>query len=76
VDIDTDRKIREGLKNYLQNTTLLIIAQRISSVMHADQILVMEEGRIVGSGSHDVLLQTNTSYQEIYQSQHLQKEEA
>jgi ABC-type multidrug transport system fused ATPase/permease subunit len=54
----------------------LIIAQRISSVMHADQILVMEEGRIVGSGSHDVLLQTNTSYQEIYQSQHLQKEEA
>ncbi len=76
VDIDTDRKIREGLKNYLQDTTQLIIAQRISSVMHADQILVMEEGRIVGSGSHEVLLQTNTIYQEIYQSQHLQKEEA
>ncbi len=76
VDIDTDRKIREGLKNYLQDTTQLIIAQRISSVMHADQILVMEEGRIVGSGSHEILLQTNTIYQEIYQSQHLQKEEA
>ena len=75
VDINTDRKIREGLKKHLQDTTLLIIAQRISSVMHADQILVMEEGRIVGSGSHDVLLQTNTIYQEIYQSQHLQKEE-
>lgn len=69
VDTATEAKIRESFHTTLQNTTKLIIAQRISSVMDADLILVMEEGRIVGMGSHDSLIFSCHAYQEIYNSQ-------
>ena len=69
VDTATEAKIRECFHTTLCNTTKLIIAQRIGSVMDADQILVMEEGRIVGRGKHAELLETCQAYQEIYESQ-------
>lgn len=69
VDTATEAKIRECFHTTLQHTTKLIIAQRISSVMDADLILVMEEGRIVGMGRHDELLASCEAYQEIYDSQ-------
>ncbi|MDE7342314.1 MAG: ABC transporter ATP-binding protein/permease [Lachnospiraceae bacterium] len=69
VDTATEAKIRECFHTTLKQTTKLIIAQRISSVMDADMILVMEEGRIVGKGSHDELLASCSAYQEIYDSQ-------
>ncbi|MBN8858946.1 MAG: ABC transporter ATP-binding protein [Sphingobacteriales bacterium] len=75
LDITTDRNIREGLDKYLSNTTVLIIAQRISSVQHADKIIVLDEGRVAGMGQHASLLNDNAIYQEIYQSQYLNKEE-
>ncbi len=75
LDIRTDREIREGMGKWLLHTTVVIIAQRISSVQHADKIVVMEEGRIAGTGTHDQLLQHNAIYQEIFESQHLQREE-
>lgn len=69
VDTATEAKIRESFHTTLRHTTKLIIAQRISSVMDADLILVMEEGRIVGMGRHDELLASCDAYQEIYDSQ-------
>ncbi len=69
VDTATEIKIRERLRSTLPDTTKLIIAQRISSVEDADRILVMEEGKIVGMGTHDELLKNNETYQEIYFSQ-------
>ncbi|MDE5931023.1 MAG: ABC transporter ATP-binding protein/permease [Lachnospiraceae bacterium] len=69
VDTATEAKIRECFHTTLKQTTKLIIAQRISSVMDADMILVMEEGRIVGMGSHEELLASCNAYQEIYDSQ-------
>lgn len=69
VDTATEAKIRECFHTTLENTTKLIIAQRISSVMDADQILVMEEGCIVGQGRHEELLEHCKAYQEIYESQ-------
>ena len=69
VDTATEAKIRESFHTTLRHTTKLIIAQRISSVMDADLILVMEEGRIVGMGRHDELLASCEAYQEIYDSQ-------
>lgn len=69
VDTATEARIREAFRGELKETTKLIIAQRISSVMDADQIIVMDEGKIVGQGTHDELLKTNETYQEIYYSQ-------
>lgn len=69
VDTATEAKIRESFSTSLKDTTKLIIAQRISSVEDADRILVMEEGRIVGQGTHQELLNNNETYQEIYYSQ-------
>ncbi|MCM1388185.1 MAG: ABC transporter ATP-binding protein/permease [Bacillus sp. (in: Bacteria)] len=69
VDTATEAKIRECFHTTLQDTTKLIIAQRISSVMDADLILVMEEGKITGMGRHDELLASCHAYQEIYDSQ-------
>lgn len=75
VDTATEAKIRESFQTTLKNTTKLIIAQRISSVESADRILVMEEGRIVGQGTHRELMADCEPYQEIYYSQK-DKEEA
>ncbi len=69
VDTATEARIRESFADTLRDTTKLIIAQRISSVMDADRIVVMDEGRIVGSGRHEDLLMSCQAYQEIYYSQ-------
>ena len=69
VDTATERKIREAFNTTLQDTTTIIIAQRISSVMDADKIVVMEDGVITGVGTHDELLKSNVLYQEIFDSQ-------
>ncbi len=69
VDTATDAKIRKALREEIPNTTKLIIAQRISSVQHADKILVLDDGRINGFGTHEELLATNRIYQEVWQGQ-------
>jgi ATP-binding cassette, subfamily B, multidrug efflux pump len=69
VDTATEARIREGLAQYMPGTTKIIIAQRISSVLHADQIIILEDGKINASGSHETLLANNRIYQEIYYSQ-------
>ena len=69
VDTATDAKIRHAFATEIPDTTKLIIAQRISSVQHADRIIVMEDGRIDGIGSHDELLETNAIYRDVYESQ-------
>ena len=69
VDTATEAKIRESFTGTLKDTTKLIIAQRITSVMNADQIVVMDEGKIVGLGRHEELLAGCEAYQEIYYSQ-------
>ncbi len=74
VDTATEKQIRSALKNDLPECTKIIIAQRISSVREADNIIVMNEGRITGMGKHDELLSSNLEYQEIYYSQ-MDKEE-
>ena len=74
VDTATEARIRESFKGTLKDTTKIIIAQRISSVIDADRILVIDEGRIVGQGTHAELLAQNKEYQEIYYSQQDRKE--
>ena len=69
VDTSTDAKIRKGFREFIPETTKLIIAQRISSVMDADRILVMDNGRVSGFGTHAELLETNAIYREVYESQ-------
>lgn len=69
VDTATEAKIRESFGTILKDTTKIVIAQRITSVMEADEILVLEEGQIVGKGSHEELLAGCQAYQEIYYSQ-------
>ena len=69
VDMITERKIREGLKRYSKDTTVILIAQRITSIMDADRILVMDKGRIVNKGNHNELMNTSEIYQDIYYSQ-------
>lgn len=69
VDTATDAKIRKAFKEEIPNTTKIIIAQRVSSVMHADHIIVMEEGRIDGIGTHEELVANNEIYKEVYESQ-------
>ena len=69
MDTATEARIREGLAGSLPKTTKIIIAQRISSVLHADQIFILEDGRLVGCGTHEELLKNNSIYQEIYYSQ-------
>ena len=69
VDTATDAKIREAFRNKIPGTTKLIISQRISSVMDADRILVLENGQVNGFDSHENLLQTNKIYKEIFDAQ-------
>ncbi|NLV88779.1 MAG: ABC transporter ATP-binding protein, partial [Tissierellia bacterium] len=69
VDLITERKIRNKLKAYLKSTTTILIAQRITSVMDADKILVLDRGKIVGQGKHEELMETCQVYRDIYISQ-------
>lgn len=69
VDMATDAKIRKAFAEEIPDTTKLIIAQRISSVQNADRILVMNEGKIAGFGTHEELLNDNEIYREVYESQ-------
>lgn len=69
VDTATDAKIRSGLKNEFGDTTVIIIAQRISSVEDADRIIVMNDGKIDAVGTHEELIATNRIYQDVYNSQ-------
>ena len=69
VDTATDASIRNELKKNTSDTTVLIIAQRITSVYDADKIIVMNDGKIDAVGTHEELLKTNTIYSEVYYSQ-------
>ena len=69
VDTATEARIRAAFKTELKDTTKIIIAQRISSVIEADKILVLEGGRLVGEGTHDELMKSNEEYRDIYYSQ-------
>ena len=69
VDTATERKIREAFRTSLRDSTKIIIAQRITSVMDADEIIVMNEGKITGIGTHKELMENNEEYREIYRSQ-------
>ena len=74
LDFKTDARLRQALKGYTENATVFIVAQRVSTIMHAEQIVVLDEGRVVGIGTHRELLQNCETYREIAQSQ-LSKEE-
>jgi ATP-binding cassette subfamily B multidrug efflux pump len=69
VDIDTESRIQHELARTNANCTLLVVAQRVSSVLNADKIIVLDKGRIVGQGSHGLLMQSCAVYREIYDSQ-------
>ena len=69
VDTATDAKVRAALKDALPGTTKLIIAQRVTSVMDADMILVLDDGHIVGQGTHGQLMDSCDIYREVYESQ-------
>ena len=69
VDTKTDKLIRMGLKNEIPDTTKIIIAQRISSIEDADQIIVLDDGKINAIGTHEELLKSNPIYQEVYYTQ-------
>jgi len=69
VDVTTEGKIREALKEYSSNLTCILIAQRITTVMSADKIIVLENGEIVGMGKHEELMETSEVYKDIFRSQ-------
>ena len=74
LDFKTDAKLRKALKGYTENATVFIVAQRVSTIMQSDQIVVLDEGKIVGIGKHEDLLKNCETYREIAESQ-LSKEE-
>ena len=76
VDMKTDAIIRQGFKEYIPDTTKIIIAQRIASVQDADQIIVMDDGKISAIGNHDYLMENSDIYREVYDSQNKQGGEA
>lgn len=69
VDFATEQRILKGLRELMKNCTTFIIAQRISTIMNADKIIILEKGKIVGFGNHQELIKENSIYQEIYKSQ-------
>ena len=75
LDLATDARLRAALKPVTRDSTVLIVAQRVSTIRDADLIVVLEDGRVVGRGTHDELLADNPTYQEIVESQ-LSAEEA
>ena len=74
MDYQTDLKLRQALNEYTKDATILIVAQRISTILKADQIIVLDKGKIVGKGTHEELLKSCAIYKEIALSQ-LKEEE-
>ena len=74
LDFKTDSKLREALNTKLKDKTVIIVAQRISTILNADQIIVLEEGKVVGIGKHEELMENNESYRQIALSQLSEKE--
>lgn len=74
LDFKTEAALRQDLRKYTENATVLVVAQRVSTIMHADQIIVLDDGRMAGRGTHKELLKTCPAYREIAESQ-LRKEE-
>ena len=74
LDLKTDAALRKALAEKVSDSTVIIVAQRISTVLHAEQILVMDEGRIVGRGTHEELLANCEVYRQIAKSQMSEKE--
>jgi ATP-binding cassette, subfamily B, multidrug efflux pump len=69
VDVETETRIQDAMKDWMKDSTCFVVAQRISTVLHADKILVVDEGQIVAQGTHNELMQTSQVYREIYASQ-------
>jgi ATP-binding cassette subfamily B protein len=69
VDVETETKIQDAMKAWMDSSTVFVVAQRISTVLHADKIVVVDEGKIVAQGTHNELMQSSPVYQEIYASQ-------
>ena len=69
LDVATDARLRAALRATTEHTTVIVVAQRVSTIVDADQIVVLEDGRVVGTGTHEELLQTCETYREIVQSQ-------
>ncbi len=69
MDTATDAKIRKAMNEEIPDTTIFIIAQRISSIMNADRIIVMDDGRISDVGTHEELLKKSEIYRDVYESQ-------
>ena len=69
LDLKTDRALREALKEKTENKTVIIVAQRISTILNADKIIVLEEGKVVGIGTHEELMKDNETYRQIALSQ-------
>ncbi|HOJ00409.1 MAG TPA: ABC transporter ATP-binding protein [Anaerolineaceae bacterium] len=69
VDVETETKIQDGLREYVQGSTIFMVAQRISTVLNADRIIVLDKGRLVAQGSHAALMKKSRIYREIYESQ-------
>ncbi|GCF94457.1 multidrug ABC transporter ATP-binding protein [Enterococcus florum] len=73
LDYQTDAKLRQALKNYLTDAAIVIVAQRLSTIKDADQIIVLEEGKIIGKGNHDELMASCNVYQEFAKSQGMEE---
>jgi len=69
VDAATERRIRNALKDFVEERAVIVIAHRLTSLMHADEILFVEDGRIVERGSHDELMASDTRYRRLYELQ-------
>jgi ATP-binding cassette subfamily B multidrug efflux pump len=76
LDFTTDSKLRGALKQEITDATMIVVAQRVSSIMHADRIIVLEHGTVVGMGTHDELMETSPTYREIVFSQMSEEEAA
>lgn len=76
LDARSEKLVQEAFDKELKNTTTIIIAQKISSVVHADTILVMDQGRLVAQGTHNELVETSDVYRHIYDTQKAQGDDA
>ncbi|PZU29141.1 MAG: multidrug ABC transporter ATP-binding protein, partial [Microbacterium sp.] len=76
LDLKTDAALRRALDRNIPDATRIVVAQRVSTIQHADQIIVVDHGRMVGIGTHDALLETSETYREIVDSQLSAKEAA